>query len=450
MKSLFKFFSSVKLAIFLIAMITLASMLGTFIPQQRSPEEYIARFGQMADLFHRLQLTKLYQSSWFLILLILFGLNIIICTLSRLFPKLRKTFKPRIFIDSKELGVLKIKEKFKKKSDLDKTKQEMKRELVFRRYRIKEDEKENKVFLLARKKTLGWFGSDIVHLGILIILIGGVLSSIGRFRRNFTFLEGETLDIPKADFQLRLDKFETEYYPGGSARDWKSTLTVIEGTNPVLTKVIEVNHPLSYKGYVFYQSGYGWNWRDTSLELLVKKREDPSFMKTIELKVGEKVTMLGENIDVSVLNFIPDFVINEKNQVVTRSMEPNNPAVFIEGWQEDEKFFSGWIFARFPDFDRIHSTKETNLSFELKDFRANQFSVIQASKDPGANFIWVGCAFLMIGLFFAFYWPTREIRVILEEMDNKTEIIAGGVASKNRDAFQSEFEKFISSMRRAK
>lgn len=450
MKSLIDFLSSVKLAIFLLIIITLASMLGTFIPQQRSPAEYIARYGQQADLLNRLQLTKLYQSWWFIFILLFFSLNIIVCTLKRLAPKLKRVFRPKLIIEEKEVAVLKIKEKLRKNMSMNRAREELKRELSARHYRVKETERGQKAFLLARKKTFGWFGADTVHLGLLIIIVGGIISGWSGFKKDLTFRERDVLDVPRADFKLRLDQFKTEYYPNGAVKDWKSTLTVLEDGKPVQNKVVEVNHPLSYKGYVFYQSSYGWNWRDTSLELLVKKRKDPSFIKTIEIKVGEKVTMPGENIDVSVLNFIPDFVINEKNQVVTRSMEPNNPAAFIEGWQEDEKTFSGWIFAKFPDFNRIHSTKETDLSFQLQDFRANQFSVIQASKDPGANFIWVGCAFLMIGLLFTFYWPTREIRVILEKIDNKTEIIAGGVASKSKDAFQSEFEKFISSIRRAK
>ncbi len=33
-----------------------------------------------------------------------------------------------------------------------------------------------------------------------------------------------------------MDKFETEFYPDGSVRDWKSTLTVIEEEKPSLTE----------------------------------------------------------------------------------------------------------------------------------------------------------------------------------------------------------------------
>jgi cytochrome c biogenesis protein len=425
-------------------------VIGTFIPQQRTPEEYIAQYGRWANVFQQLQLTNLYKSLWFSALLFLFALNIIVCTLNRLSPKLRKAFRPKVAIETKSIEALKIKEKFKKPMSLESSRKMLKTELSSRHFRMREAQKDNQAFLYARKRIMGWFGADIVHLGLLIIIAGGIISGIGGLRWNLTFSEGKTLDVPKAEFKLRLDKFEIEYYPSGGVKDFKSTLTVLENEKPVLSKIIEVNHPLSYKGIVFYQSEWGWDWRNTTVEILAKKREDSSFAKTMKLKIGERVRLEGEDIEVSVLEFIPDFVIGEKGQIATRSLDPNNPAVFIEGWQAEEKIFSGWIFAKFPDFARIHSEKETDLTFELRDFKSGRLSILQASRDPGANFIWAGCTFLMIGLLFAFYWPTREIRVALEGIGNKTEITVGGIAAKSKDAFKSEFEKITQSIRRSK
>lgn len=448
MKSMLKFFCSVKLAIFLLIIITLASMLGTFIPQHRSLDDYVAHYGQFANLLNRFQLTNLYHSLWFLSLLFLFALNILICTLTRFPAKFRKAFQPKLIKDKKNILVLKIKGSLGKNWGLTKTKEELKKELSSRHYRLKEEVEENKAFLLARKRTLGLFGADFVHLGLLIILAGGIISGFGGFRKNLTLSEGDILDIPNAEFKLRLDKFETEYYPDGNVRDWKSTLTVIENEKEILSKIIEVNHPLSYRGFVFYQSSYGWNWTNTSVEIWVKKRKDPSFLRKIDITVGERVRLEGENIQISFIHFIPDFVLNEKNEAATRSLQPNNPAAFIEGWEGDEKIISGWIFAKFPDFSRIHSEKETDLSFELKNFKASQYSGIEAAKDPGVNIIWLGCTFLMIGLAFAFYWPSREIKIILEETQGKTGVTAGGIASKNREDFQSEFDEIMTSLRR--
>jgi cytochrome c biogenesis factor len=43
---------------------------------------------------------------------------------------------------------------------------------------------------------------------------------------------------------------------GGEIKDYKSVLRVVDGGNTVLSKTIEVNDPLKYKGYTFYQSSY--------------------------------------------------------------------------------------------------------------------------------------------------------------------------------------------------
>ena len=54
------------------------------------------------------------------------------------------------------------------------------------------------------------------------------------------------------------DDIEASFVVGGGGRikDFKSELEIIENGNKVLTKTIEVNNPLSYKGYKFYQSSY--------------------------------------------------------------------------------------------------------------------------------------------------------------------------------------------------
>lgn len=450
MKSFLNFFSSVKLAIFLLIFITIASVLGTLIPQHRSPAEYLDRYGDIANFLIRLEITKLYQSWWFVSLLFLFAVNILVCTLTRLSPKLKKAFKPKFETEKKKLLSLKTKSSFIKNQDLEKTEAVSKLTLSSKHYRLKTKEEENRVYLLARKRILGLFGSDIVHLGLLIIIIGGIISGLGGFRTSLNISEGETIPVPQTNFKLRLDKFVTEYHPNGSVRDWKSTLTVLENGSDVLSKTIEVNHPLSHKGFVFYQSGYGWDWKNPTLEIWAKKKNDSAFLKKFELGVGEKAQLGEDKIEITVLNFVPDFIIGENNEIATRSLEPNNPAAYIEGWQEGEKVFSSWIFAKFPDFGRMHSDIETDLSFEFKDLKAAQYSGIQISKDPGVNLIWVGCTFLMIGLCIAFFWPPREIKIILEESQNKTDVASGGIATKNREDFQSEFDNIMESLRRSK
>ena len=260
---------------------------------------------------------------------------------------------------------------------------------------------------------------------------------------------------------MRLDKFETEYYPQGGVKDWKSTVSVIEGGAPVLTRVIQVNEPLTYKGISFYQQSYGWDWSRASVVLEIRKPGEATGFKTVTVKVGERTAVDAPDVThVVVRRFVPDFVIGEGNQIQSRSEEPNNPAAQVEVWRGEERVFSSWIFAKFPDFGQGHGDDPMSgartapkadaprVAVVLKDYSAAPYSVLEAAKDPGANLIWFGCLLVSAGFFLAFYWPPREIRVVLEESQGKVDLAAGGQAAKGREAFQAEFDAIFESIRR--
>ncbi len=448
MKSFLQVFSSVKLAIFLLIIIILASILGTLVPQNRSPEAYHAKYGDFSGLLMRLEITRIYQSWWYVSFLFLFALNTLVCTYTRLLPKFKRVFRPKISVSDKRIRNYKVHEKFKKSLGTAEAGAELKRILMARHYRVKNEGGADALSILARKKTLGMFGPEIVHAGVLIILFGGILTGLGGFRQNLNITEGRTVKIPRADFQIRLDKFETEYYPEGAVKDWKSTLTVIDLGSESVTKTIEVNHPLSYQGFVFYQSSYGWDWNNPSLDVLVKKPGDENPEEKIRISVGETYTMQDGVTEVTARRFVPDFVITEGSRVATRSLQPNNPAVYLESTRNDETVFSGWIFAKFPDFSQMHTENEKNIAFALENFHAPQYSGIQVAKDPGTNFIWVGCTVLMLGLFAAFYWPSRTLRFRLSSSGSHTDVLAGGESKISGEELQKEIHAIISELRR--
>jgi len=450
MKAFIDFFSSVKLAIFLLIIITLASILGTLVPQHRSPAEYAAKYGDLSIIMIRLQITRLYQSGWYVTLLFLFAFNTLVCTLTRISPKLKKAINPNVNIERTNLKSLKIHDNFNVRKDTSQVKKDLHFALRKSRFNIREKKQDDQFILHARKKILGIFGSDFVHLGIITILLGGILSGVLGERFNMTLSEGQTLPIAGADFQIRLDEFFTEFYPNGSVRDWKSTLTVIDEKKETLVRTIEVNHPLSYKGYLFYQSGYGFNWNDPILNIKITGKNQENFQENLSLRIGETITLSDGLTEIKAVRFIPDFVIDENKEVASRSSQPNNPAVFIEGYQRGERIFLGWIFARFRDFTQIHSQQDIPIDIELIDFTGSEYSILQIAKDPGANFIWAGSAVLMLGLLIAFYWPSKTIKIIVAPTKDGTEVFAGGIAAKNKETFKDEFERILNSSRSGK
>ena len=58
-------------------------------------------------------------------------------------------------------------------------------------------------------------------------------------------------------------------YKNGAPKEYRSSLTILENGEPVLTKDIIVNDPLQYKGISMFQSSYG--------EMSPERTEAPSF-----------------------------------------------------------------------------------------------------------------------------------------------------------------------------
>ncbi len=448
MRSVLKLLGSVKLALALFILLALASALGTLIPQRRTPREYQARYGASAAVVTGLRLDRLYESPAYLTLLALFGANLSVCSLTRLSPKLKRTLGKNAGADAASVGALKLRDAFVRKVGRDAAAVAVRRELEERHYRVRETDDAGRLFLRGRRRVLGLFGADIVHLGILVILAGGIVSGLGKSSKDIALTVGASAPIPGGTATVRLDRFETDHYPGGGVKDWTSTVTVLENDVPAATRRIEVNHPLSWKGTLLYQSSYGWDWEKPEIGLRVRRKDDPAFLRRLVLEPGASAEA-GDGTTVAVLRFVPDLVIGSGGRAETRSSEPNNPAVLIEGRKNGAVVYSGWIFARFPEVAHVRPEGATDLVFELERYEAPQFSVLQASRDPGVGLIWLGCAFLLTGLFLSFYWPPREVRISIEARDGGTvAVAAGGLASKGREDFEREFADLATALRR--
>ena len=75
---------SVRLAVIIIIVAAVACIIGTVILQQKTSEEYVARYGEgLTKFFSAIQLTDIFHSYWFSFLLVLLCVNLGCCTVKR-------------------------------------------------------------------------------------------------------------------------------------------------------------------------------------------------------------------------------------------------------------------------------------------------------------------------------------------------------------------------------
>ncbi len=103
LQSLWDFFCSLKLTMFLLIGLALISIIGTIIPQGSLPPEYVQQISPTKlKLYTTLGFFDMYHSWWFILLLYLLTVNLVSCSIKRL-PHIWKTIKNQVTIFNSNL-----------------------------------------------------------------------------------------------------------------------------------------------------------------------------------------------------------------------------------------------------------------------------------------------------------------------------------------------------------
>ncbi len=112
-----------------------------------------------------------------------------------------------------------------------------------------------------RRPTRRRHGPDLLHLGLIVLMAGSVVSYRAKGTGAVTLAPGESATLPDGS-TLTVTDFRFDRYPDGRPKDWVSTLRVTEGGLVALDGFeLRVNRPLRRGGYTFYQSSYDTVWQ---------------------------------------------------------------------------------------------------------------------------------------------------------------------------------------------
>lgn len=107
-----------------------------------------------------------------------------------------------------------------------------------------------------RKKSKRRHGPDILHIGLMALVIGSIWSFSGHQQGSVTMAPGDGVNLPDGAL-LHLDDFRFERYDDGRPKDWVSVVTITKDGKTIKDKIeIRVNTPLRYADLTFYQASY--------------------------------------------------------------------------------------------------------------------------------------------------------------------------------------------------
>ena len=442
MDRVWEFFTSLKLAIFVIIILASASIIGTIIEQNQPLEKYRQFYSDgTIRIFESIGLFDMYHSWWFLLLLVLFTVNLICCTLDRL-PRVVKVVRnPKTTLDENLEKTLGLVDRWKRKGELETlaaTYQEaMKSSFAMPRV----TENSGTLHLYAEKGVISRFGVYVTHLSIIIIFLGAIIGNVFGFKGYANIVEGESTSViptrggtTKVDlgFTVRCNKFWVDYYPSGQPKEYSSDLSVIENGREVLRKRIEVNDPLQYKGVWFYQASYG-SAGATTVTVAVNA-PDGSSRETVTLSPGQKANIAGYGT-ISAIDYQGNFQGLGPALLVVLEKPSKQPAQF-------------WLLESYPEFDR---QRQDSRYLSFAGINEIFYPGLQVAQDPGVNIVWVGCTLMVVGIMIAFFLSHKRLWLRLSRgSDGRVDVVLAGSTNKNRLVFEKKFEKIQADMKAVK
>lgn len=469
------FFSSVKIAVWIIIWTVVASAVGTIFPQENTfldmdPAQYYSQnYGTLGTIYHFLGFSHTFSSWWFITLLFMIGTSLVICSLDRVLPLYRALSKQQIrkhlnFLTRQKVTLV---AELPPGTDEEAWTNKLGDHLRKKNYRVHTDG----TALLAEKYRFSRWGPYINHIGLIIFLIGVLMRSIPGWHMDeyMGILEGETKQIPNTSYYIKNEKFTLELYDdkdlpesikakGQIVPKTYETQAVLyhcsencddSSKEPVLTEVhkenIIVNHPLDYKGLQAYQFDY----KSTPMLISVKPTlsnpatgesygsfELPMNNPKEEYQVGPyKLTLKG---------YFPEFGL-EKGQPISKSNEPKAPA-FIFSITGPDLAANGVPYLYFPrqidketfSQDTINGPISQNLKIAVGSMEGVQFAnyttYLNIRVDKAMPYIWVGSAIFMIGVIMGFYWQHRRIWIRIDS----GKLTLGGHTNKNWFGLRNE------------
>lgn len=448
------FLASVKLAIVIFAVIAATSIVGTVLEQKGDPQqnlEILSRlFGDslaptLFTIFEKLGFMDMYRSWWFTALLILFSINLIICSVDRLPRIWRLIHEPIGPLPEETLRKFPLRREFAMKGKPDAVKDAVASALRKVRFRAEEVREENGYAFYAQRGKYSRLGVLITHFSILVILIGVLIGIRFGFKAFLNLPEGAISNVAYSGngrevplgFHIRCDNFEVDFYgKSDMPKEYRSWLTILDNGRETLRKSIAVNAPLKYKGITFYQSSYGIVPGSLGQGIFVFNAvAGDGRSRMINPRLGESF-QVSDTLTAKIIDFSPSLRFDEHGHAFTSANQMNNPAVLIQLSEKGGNTFSGWILKRHPESWQLPGGSR----IEFIDYWGVEFTGLQVRKDPGVWIVYFGCIAMSAGLFIAFFISHRRLWVRLVEEKNTTRVIIGGTVNKNRASFERRID----------
>jgi cytochrome c biogenesis protein len=418
-KKSFRIFTNLKFSILILTLIAFASSLGSVIEQEESLEFYQTNYSLLNPIYGFINwkliisfgLDHIYTTFWFLALLIILGISLISCSITRQFPVLNNS--KDYFFKRQKTSFLSLPFSIKLKNIFF-----LKESILVKLQKMNFYIYQYGNLVYGYKGLIGRISPILVHLSLIIILVGSSWGAFNNFKAQEILPKGEIFHIQNPikiggftnipSINTRVNDFWVEYN-SNRIQQFYSDLSILNSTgNEIVHQTISVNNPLRYKNIDFYQSDWnllGIRIKDITTDTIY---ELPLF--TLKNSTKSWVTwVFDENSTIKTLIF---------DQLQNHLTVYDENGKFVNNLLLDDKLSKNLIIV-----DIIPATG------------------LQIKYDPSIALIYFGFGLLMLTAFLS-YLPYTQIWMVTE---NQTTWI-GSNTNRGKIKLEIEFENLIRSI----
>jgi cytochrome c biogenesis protein len=405
-------------------------------------------------IYGNLGFFNIYHSWYFTLLLATTALNIILSSIDRFPTAWSYIRKPRTaaspaFTRAPMLSAVK-----EASGSRDKIAERIVAAWRRRGMRAQVSREENRITVFAQRNVWNRLGAYAVHLALLLIFVGGFLTSRystggsmeilpGHSSAHFTtFASGIDEDQARRvalPFEVECTDLRQELIrpEGGldvmNTVDWLSYIRIKDGGQEI-NALVHLNSPFDHRGYRFFQSSFLPEGNARQITIQLANGREAVIPRNAEIAV--------EGVGrISYTNFYPDFTI-EGGKAASASGDYANPVAELR-IQADGTTRRAYAFNRRMLDEKPDGADEKII---LKDFEKVAAShTLTVQYDPGRLPVYAGFALLTLALCAVFFFAHQRAWAVIESEGKGLKIYFGGNTNRNRPAFESRFNALVNS-----
>ena len=422
-----RFFCSVRAAIyeiiFLAVLVLIGTLKGSIIPAQ------IPRYvPALEPLVERWYAFDVYQSLVFTFTLVLLTIAIVVCTINRVPGIWASIVHPTVMTTRQFFQAAEPAALCRAEAPASASADRLVQVLKARRYRVLSEERDGTIHVYADKNRFGKLGTFPFHLGLILVLVGGIVGAQFGFREMmFTIPEGSVRDVGYGTgLRVELAGFIDVYDELGAVTEYRSDLILYDGEREVRRQSIFVNQPLTYNNVTFYQASYGQaaTFRITDEAGTVLFEDGVEFTYQSRTNPDAPAAMLDlppQGIRYELI--FPNVKLDAKPEIGDLKLRPGEVYVQARDLQSNEKIGEGAVIAQ--------GDVATLAGLGVQFVREQRFTLLQVASNPGIPILFAAAFMGVLGLVMTFGWPHRRVRALVSDTASGTETLIAPMARRD-------------------